>query len=444
MDSKMSLIKISILFFLLIYRVSYSQRRIIKGRKVSANKSYVVYLLKASLSPRNYDSWMCGGALVTSDFIITSAACVEDVRYLYAIAGTNMYVPMQNIQDNPCADKMKKKVVFTCVPTSYNFDFDRIEKWSMIDIALARVESPYNFKDTSILEICPYIPSKIAINYDVKYQNPGADCMVMGWGHDKKFRKQSDMDDHNSEILKFTSTQILDQEKCLKGYEYYPKLKPVIENYMICTEGEGNINDLGLTKDQKWPLLEECQPKGKRRMDDNSDCIEQNEDDQNTDSMNFRRRLPQTNRTIYNYTTQEYIRKAAREIGAKRRTRRASQNGICQNDHGGPLVTWVGTTEVLIGVASVFQIDEHYNCVGPFLHTSTQKNGDFIDCILNDWGKKKRHRRNVQCDSPPTVRGFDKIDTYISWKDHPAGPAENELHEEKYKSPYSNKPLQGK
>lgn len=66
---------------------------------------------------------------------------------------------------------------------------------------------------------------------------------------------------------------------------------------------------------------------------------------------------------------------------------------ILQNDHGGPLVTWVGTTEVLIGIASVFKIDEEYNCIGPYLHTSTQSNAAFIDCVLNEGSSKKDPNR---------------------------------------------------
>ncbi|KAJ8715579.1 hypothetical protein PYW07_010061 [Mythimna separata] len=437
LDSIMSLNKIAIFFFILIYRVTYGQRRIVGGENISSNKSYMVYFAKASLSARNYDNWICGGALVTAEFIITSAACVEDVRYLYAIAGTNKYVPIDNLKDDPCAYSMKKKVIFTCVPTSYEFDFDRVEKWSMIDIALARVESPYDFKDTSILEVCPHMPGKIPINYDPKYQLPGTDCMVMGWGHEKLFRKETDTDDHNVDILRYTSTLILDQEKCIKGYEYYPKMQPIISEYMICTDGEGSIDDSGLSKDDpsKSILLDGCK---ERRMYDNSSCNEQNDNDQNIDFMNTRRRVPQANRTYYNYTTQEYIRKAVRQRWANR-TRR---NGICQNDHGGPLVTWVGTSEVLIGVASVFQIDEHFNCIGPYLHTSTKNNGGFIDCVLNEWAMKRkrkpRSRRSSFCDSPPHIRGFDTIEQHISWKDHPAGPAENELHEARFKSINNN------
>lgn len=52
-----------------------------------------------------------------------------------------------------------------------------------------------------------------------------------------------------------------------------------------------------------------------------------------------------------------------------------------QNDHGGPLITWVGGREILIGVASVFMLRDD-SCVGPYLYTSTNCNGLFLGCIL--------------------------------------------------------------
>lgn len=55
-----------------------------------------------------------------------------------------------------------------------------------------------------------------------------------------------------------------------------------------------------------------------------------------------------------------------------------------QNDHGGPLITWVGSQEVLIGAASVFLVKNNSMCTGPYLYTSTQCNGAFLGCILGE------------------------------------------------------------
>jgi hypothetical protein len=53
-----------------------------------------------------------------------------------------------------------------------------------------------------------------------------------------------------------------------------------------------------------------------------------------------------------------------------------------QNDHGGPLVTWVGSSEVVIGVASTSLYDEHHYCVAPSIYTSTTCTMRFIMCGL--------------------------------------------------------------
>lgn len=53
---------------------------------------------------------------MSPDLIITSAACVEDVKHLYAIAGYKKFVEAENVDKDECTKTMKKKVVFTCVP----------------------------------------------------------------------------------------------------------------------------------------------------------------------------------------------------------------------------------------------------------------------------------------------------------------------------------------
>ncbi|XP_049705086.2 uncharacterized protein LOC110377142 [Helicoverpa armigera] len=420
-----------LLFFIFIFcDVCYCQRRIEEGMNLttSSPKPYVVYLTKAEISKRNYDFWLCGGALVTKDFILTSAACVSDVNYLYAIAGYDKYVIDEDIEKDECTKKMKKKVIFTCVPVSYNFDFDLLEKWSYIDIALVKVESPYDFTDTTYTEICSYIPTTIPINYDPKYQMADIDAIVLGWGHDLLWRKHGDIINYNAEKIEYAPTLVMDKRDCMKSYEVYPNMTYIIEQYMICTLEEGNLNDKGDPIVKSLPTAEGCTGTQKAGRE-GEDCEEQNDANQFS-----RRDISNDNRTYYNYTTYEYIKKAARE----RRFNRTRRSGICQNDHGGPLVTWVGTREVVIGVASVFKINEASECIGPFLYTSTQCNGAFLDCVLNadidQKNKKRKSRRMLLCDSPPSVKGFDMVKNHISWKNHPAGPAHNEM-------PHNNIPI---
>lgn len=74
------------------------------------------YLLKAAQSPQKYDAWICGGAIVSPSFIVTSAACVEDVEFMYAIAGYGKYVKADDLAADECANAIKKKIVMSCVP----------------------------------------------------------------------------------------------------------------------------------------------------------------------------------------------------------------------------------------------------------------------------------------------------------------------------------------
>ncbi|CAH1641523.1 unnamed protein product [Spodoptera littoralis] len=417
---------------------------IVNGTNITTAKPYYVYLVKASLSERNYDHWLCGGAIVTKDFVITSAACVEDVDYLYVIAGYNKYIVDEELETDECTKKMKKRVIYTCVPVSYNFDFDLLEKWSYIDIALVKVDSPFDFEDPVYEQLCSYKPAIIPINYDPKYQVTNVDTMVMGFGHKSIWREHGDLDNYNVPFLQFSPTLIMDKKECMKEYSVYPNMSYIIEQYMICTLENGNINDKGEQINEDFTKMEGCVPAGARKNGPDDLC-----EDYNDKEFKFRR----NNDKIYYYTSYEYIKRAA-HLRYSNLTRR---NGICQNDHGGPLVTWVGSREVIIGIASVFKITEENACIGPFLYTSTQCNSAFLDCVLNNpyWVDKTgatrlekstpkpdpipdpkpnpnpTYRRRLDlCDSPPSVKGFDIVRNHISWKDHPSGPAQNELHPE--------------
>lgn len=78
---------------------------------------------------------------------------------------------------------------------AYHLVYDKIEKWSYIDIAAVKVESPYDFTLTQPISECSghsepkaWAPKNIKINYEIKFQNPGIDALVLGWGHKSKWR----------------------------------------------------------------------------------------------------------------------------------------------------------------------------------------------------------------------------------------------------------------
>ena len=66
-----------------------------------------------------------------------------------------------------------------------------MDLWSFIDIALVKVESPYDLKDDSYNKVCSYIPMVIPINYETRFQKPGTDTLTYGWGHKEAWRKVS-------------------------------------------------------------------------------------------------------------------------------------------------------------------------------------------------------------------------------------------------------------
>ncbi|KAH9636507.1 hypothetical protein HF086_017673 [Spodoptera exigua] len=326
-----------------LYTESHGERRIIDGNEVSEDKSYVVYLVKAPFSNKIYDSWLCGGALVSKEFILTSAACVEDVDFLYAIAGYKKYVKDKFIEHDDCTKTMKKKVIYTCVP-------------------VVKVESPFNLFDARFQIMCSYIPTIVRINFDPKHQVPGTEAMVFGWGHTEMWREcQSETN----------------KDSILVDYDNYPK------------------------------------DETRKRMNTNEKNSNESLTDEKTPNFNF-------NKT-FTKERMEY------RIGRR--------NGICQ--------------VIVIGVASVFKIDEENKCVGPYLYTSTVCSSAFLHCTLNEEPPKvpipknntsqnnttqnntiknntTNSNRKAFCNSPPSVRGYDTIERFVSWKDHPSGPADNE------------------
>ncbi|XP_026323000.1 uncharacterized protein LOC113232472 [Hyposmocoma kahamanoa] len=415
----------------------------------------MVYLTRAELSPVQYDNWICGGAIVSEWLIVTSAACVEDVQFLYAIAGYKKYIqPGSNVfKADECIEHSKKKIVNICVPSRYKFDYGITEHWADIDIAVVEVESAYDFKNP-IHGRCSWIPNAINISYDPRHSQPDTDAMVLGWGSTRVWRKPNDTKDYNTETLKYAPVRIAKKTKCMEAYEDIPKLLHTIEKYMICTINPGNIDDKGNIIVPPIPIVdtratEDATLRSVDRM------LRQNlQDNYYYDGLrksNFYGRftIDRDNITARK-TNSEYIEmKQPRAIQIDQNITRfsARRNGICQNDHGGPLVTWVGSEVRLIGTASVFLVNSNNDCVGPFLYTSTQCSGAFLACVLGPEKidpesseprshKKRRqgegsvldwHILDSECNEPLAKLGIQIIRRKVSWMNHPDGPAANEL-----------------
>ncbi|CAH0721140.1 unnamed protein product, partial [Brenthis ino] len=205
-----------------------------------------VYLVPTEESARNYDSWICGGAIIHPFLVLTSAACIEDVEKTYVVAGYNKYVKLSDLDKNECTKNMKRKIVETYVPLSYELDYNNLENWSALDIAVVKVEKQYRFDDQNFTKYCSYAPNKIDVNFDKQNEKPGTQAIVLGWGHTRKWRMEEDKRDHNANKLLYGPTIIFPKFEC-KKYYINPNLTNIIDKYMICTNGNGLLNDSGAT-----------------------------------------------------------------------------------------------------------------------------------------------------------------------------------------------------
>ncbi|XP_013165480.1 PREDICTED: uncharacterized protein LOC106116265 [Papilio xuthus] len=371
----------NLLILLFVFKSSWSQRKIIGGHLVgSVQKRYVVYIVKSDKSKMAYDNWSCGGALVNSNHIITAAACLEDIRFLYAVAGYSIMV--KTISSDPCTKWFSKKILQTCTPRAYEFNYAKVHKWAGMDIGIACTGSPFAIKNG----YCSYSPEPIPINFNPKYGAEGIDAIVLGWGHFTFWREPINKDRGLKKDLYYAPVSIMNKEKCMEYYKDFPEFQEVIRKYMICTFGKGNLDITGRLITTIRPKYERC---GKT---EDGECRENLESQLNVETPN----------------TTEF-----------ETTRR---QGICQNDHGGPLVTWIGGKEYLIGIASVFRVNKT-TCVGPFLFTSTHCNGAFLHCFFN---KRRSGEDPSVCDVYANEQGFEMIYRNISWNEHPDGYADNE------------------
>ncbi|XP_061723162.1 uncharacterized protein LOC133529462 [Cydia pomonella] len=388
------------ILILIILQLTKADRRVLEGKEPTIDRNYVVYFIKADDSIQ-YDAWLCGGAIVSPWYILTSAACVEDVKHMYAIAGYKKYVHYEQLNYDACANHTKRKIIFKCLPRDYQLDYPRVERWANIDLALAQVEKPYDFNDNTYLDHCSYIPNKIEINYDNRLQEPGTNAIVFGWGHVQKWRQMDDTLDYNQDFLLYGSVKLAPKQECMEDFDN-DIFRSIIEKYMICSFDEGNLDDAGdiiADGDNDGPenFARDCGP-GALRV--GSKCV--------------------------------YLRHFTRK------------RGICQNDHGGPIITWRGPKEVLIGISSVFKVDNGtQNCVPPFLYTSTHCNGEFIHCLMSSAEDGKMNEEDTRrCDALAKEGGFNIIRRTISWIGHPDGPAYNEItanyHKKGDKSANSN------
>lgn len=398
--------------------VCSGERKLLGGKTVTMEHPYTVYLRKAEVDPRGYIAWLCGGSLVGSKVVLTSAACVEDVTYLYVIAGYEKYVSDKANEDS-CLKHTTRKVVQICVPKAYDLVYEELEKWTNYDIAVIKVDRDI-VGDKSYKKYCSYEPKVVAINYDfIELQATDNSVMVLGWGHSKTWRQPNDNRNFNQKKLQYVSTNIYDKKECKKKYKSFG-IEDIIEKYMVCTLKRNLYDDQG-NRAGKIETRDGCietDSKEKEKPKDDStsnESVSVASDEEETVKLKAKKKKKKTSEE----TSESSIESKETEKKKEKEVKEEEIGGICQNDHGGPLISWVHGKPIVIGVASVFQVKNN-TCTGPFLFTSTYCSAKFLKCVVEGMsGIHEGSRRSMAdyCYLPPKEKGFEIIERSVAWKD---------------------------
>lgn len=78
-------------------------------------------LTKESAKAHKYRGWLCGGVVVDPNYVLTSAACVEDADRFYIVSGTTKFVDSFDYKNDECVCKHRRRVVWKCIPKSEFF-----------------------------------------------------------------------------------------------------------------------------------------------------------------------------------------------------------------------------------------------------------------------------------------------------------------------------------
>ncbi|KAL0860943.1 hypothetical protein ABMA27_009475 [Loxostege sticticalis] len=360
-----------------------NSRRIVVGTETQANRPYMVYLKLPSNNPKykDYRRWLCGGVIIHEEYILTSAACIEDAKHFYIVSGTYRHSENDDRYNNPCIKNGAKKAVWKCIPRNYVFDGHENDniRWMNNDIAVVKVEDEFDF--TRRIRGCDFVPRPICYNnITAKYEEAGTIGSIAGWGSIEKYNDMAPTQD-----LLEASVRVISKGRCKRrwGRRYHK----IIENYMICT------------KDLVSDLSEVCAEKY-------VDCTDIMYSD--SDEEGGRRVLVPSNLTLH----------SAYHNDSRRST--DGSGGFCENDHGGPLIYGSGMNAVVIGIISACLVKERTNqCYGPFLYTSVFKNRVLISCAIY---------KDAALNCNKLFRSsITHTEVEMSWMDHPDGPAKNEI-----------------
>ncbi|XP_050554167.1 uncharacterized protein LOC118270715 [Spodoptera frugiperda] len=357
-------------FFICIasFRVNLCDRRITNGKVVETGKNYMVYLVNSQYSANQPDSWLCGGVIISPTQILTAAACLTEVTHIYAIAGYKKYVSGNNIDKDECTRTRKQRIVKVIVYKDYNATL-----WVKFDIGIGIVEKPYNFFDTSYRTVCSYEPQAISINYDIEVETANSFGLVLGWGAAKPKGPEINSDT-NSVYLMEAYTVLTNKSLCRN------QIPASLEYYFLCTQRlpERPKQRTGAAVTTQNSVTPDKCDYTNFNLSLAVECLEMVEVSFNRKANEYQATYTaKLNETQLNHLkeNQTAIRKDIIQV--------SQLGGICQNDHGGPLITTTGDKEMVMGIALNSVYNQAYQCMGPYLFLSTARSSVLLKCLLS-------------------------------------------------------------
>ncbi|XP_031764061.2 granzyme M-like isoform X2 [Galleria mellonella] len=239
-----------------VEKILNGTRRIINGEEVTNDRPYMVYLKlpRSNKKQPNYRTWLCSGVIIHEEYIMTSAACIEDAEHFYVVSGTYKYSDDDDRYNNPCIKNGAKKAIWKCIPKNYVFDGHENDniRWMNNDIAVVKVEEGFDF--TRLIKGCDFIPKPISHNNQSQIlENPGSVVSVAGWGTTSKYNDWVNRRKENQQNLLEAHVEIISKNKCKRrwGSRYHN----IIDNYMICTKDVGQTMSEICNNDHGGPLV---------------------------------------------------------------------------------------------------------------------------------------------------------------------------------------------
>uniref|UniRef100_A0A8C4SXH0 Transmembrane serine protease 5 n=1 Tax=Erpetoichthys calabaricus TaxID=27687 RepID=A0A8C4SXH0_ERPCA len=186
---------------------------------------------------------ICGGSIITNQWIVTAAHCVHN----YRLPQVSSWIVYAGIVTQSSV-KLEENSGYSVEKIIYNEKYHHRSHDN--DIALMKLKLPLNFTDT-VRPVC--LPQ-----YEEEFAG-GTRCWISGWGHTRPDDGKQNFGSHIPDMLKEASVPLISTKKCNSSCMYNGEITP----RMLCAGyPEGNID--ACQGDSGGPLV--CQDENVWRL----------------------------------------------------------------------------------------------------------------------------------------------------------------------------------